>query len=259
MNTYLHVQAYGNGPHAFLGIPGFGATHVKSFAGMLNLIPPEVTFYGIDPPGLGLSPDPEAWTWEAITDHLLEVVDAVASERGEKVTLVGACSGSFHAMELAKRRPEAIEELVLLEPFGYTPWFLRTFLIPKFGFALFHAIFGTPRGRAFLTRLLSIGGVARGYSPIESFADVPSSTPHHYLRLYGERERLGAEQFGDISAPKRVIHGTRTFGAVTGSIALWRRIWGEVEVIAIEDVGHQLTQDKPAEVNALLFERFTSS
>ena len=33
-----------------------------------------------------------------------------------KFTFVGSCSGSFHALEVARMRPERVEALVLLEP-----------------------------------------------------------------------------------------------------------------------------------------------
>lgn len=255
MNTYLHIKAYGNGEHNFLGIPGFGASHYKSFGNMLTRVPDHVTFYGMDPPGLGKSPLPKAWDWDQVNDHMIEGVEHIAQESGKPVTLVGACSGSFHAMEIAKKRPDLVKELVLLEPFGYTPWFLRTFLIPKIGYGVFHAMFGTTQGRAVLTKILSTAGVMSEYNPIASFAEVPSSTTHSYLALYHFVERLGgAQQFTEISSKKRILHGTNTFGAVKDSIPVWQEMWEELEVISIDDVGHQLTQDKPDIVNGYLFD-----
>ncbi len=253
MNTYLHIEPYGQGEHTFLGIPGFGATHYKSFGNMLDLIPEHVTFYGMDPPGLGQSPTPEQWSWQRVTEHMIEGVEHVANKQGDTVTLVGACSGSFHAMEIAKQRPDLVKELVLLEPFGYTPWFLRTFLIPKLGYAVFHAMFGTPQGRATLTKILSAAGVMSEYNPIASFANVPSRTVHNYLSLYHDVEKKGAWQFAEIDAKKRVFHGTNTFGAVKGSIPMWKEMWQDLDIVTIKDVGHQLTQDRPEEVNGLLF------
>lgn len=254
MKSYLHIKAYGQGPHTFLGIPGFGATHYKSFGNMFDLVPEHVTFYGMDPPGLGQSPLPSSWAWAQVTAHMVEGVEAIVEKTGGPITLVGACSGSFHAMEIAKRHPEYIKELILLEPFGYTPWFLRTFLIPKLGYAVFHAMFGTPQGRGFLTKLLSAAGVMSEYNPIASFADVPSTTVHSYLALYHDVEKEGAIQFKDITSKKRVFHGTNTFGAVKGSIPMWKAMWPDLDIITIPDVGHQLTQDKPDIVNAHLFD-----
>lgn len=250
---HLHVQAYGQGPHQFIGIPGFGATHKKSFGNMLAAIPKEVTFHGMDPPGLGQSADPSSWEWQQITTHMADAIEQVYARSGEPLTLVGACSGSFHAMEVAKQRPELIKELVLLEPFGYTPWFLRTFLVPKLGYGVFHSLFGTPQGRGALSKILSMAGVMSEYNPIASFAEVPSKTVHNYLSLYYEIERRGALYFQDLPMKKRILHGTRTFGAVKGSLPVWQSMWPDVEIITIPDVGHQLTQDKPAEVNAHLF------
>lgn len=254
----LHVQPYGQGPHQFVGIPGFGATHVKSFGNMLSAIPQEVTFHGMDPPGLGQSQAPLAWEWNQITTHMIDSIETIYEKSGEPITLVGACSGSFHAMEIAKQRPDLIKELVLLEPFGYTPWFLRTFLIPGLGYGIFHSLFGTPQGRGALSKLLSLAGVMSEYNPIASFAEVPSKTVHSYLSLYYGIERRGAQYFSDLPMKKRILHGTRTFGAVKNSLPVWQSMWPDVEIITIEDVGHQLTQDKPDEVNAHLFRHLLS-
>ena len=220
---------------------------------MLSHIPEEVTFHGMDPPGLGQSETPPTWEWAAITDNMIETITTIYEESGEPLTLVGACSGSFHAMEVAKQRPDLIKELILLEPFGYTPWFLRTFLIPKLGYGIFHSMFGTPQGRGALSKILSMAGVMSEYNPIASFAEVPSRTVHSYLSLYYEIEQRGAHYFQDLPMKKRILHGTRTFGAVKDSLPVWKSMWPEVEIITIDDVGHQLTQDKPHEVNAHLF------
>ena len=251
--VHLNVKPYGQGDQHFLGIPGFGATHGKSFGNMLERLPEHVTFHGMDPPGLGESPLPTKWTWQQITNHMIESVDHIVDSTGEPITLVGACSGSFHAMEVAKQRPDAIKELILLEPFGYTPWFLRVFLVPKLGYGVFHSLFGTPQGRGAISKGLAMAGVMSEYNPIASFANVPSKTVHNYLSLYYEIEQRGPDYFDDLSMTKRVLHGTKTFGAVKDSLPTWHRIWDDVSIITIADVGHQLTQDKPQEVNDIIF------
>lgn len=251
--THLHYKRYGSGEEVYLGIPGFGATHVKSFSNMIARLPEHVTFYGMDPPGLGESPGPLSWSWAQVTDHMLEVLRAISEEHGGPITLVGACSGAFHAMEMSLRAPQHIKELVLLEPFGYTPWFLRAFLTPGVGYGVLHSMFGTELGRNTISKGLALRGITGEYNPIASFANVRPRDVHTYLRLYRALERQGPDYFAGISMPKRLFHGTKTFAAVKESVAIWSPRWKDLEIITIEDVGHQLTQEAPDLVNEYLF------
>lgn len=253
MAIHLHMASYGEGDQVYFGIPGFGATHVKSFGPMLPLLPEHVTFYAIDPPGIGESPQPAAWDWDHVTDHMVEALAEASARAGGPVTLVGACSGSFHAMELSMRAPQYIKELVLVEPFGYTPWFLKFFVIPGVGYGTLRSVFGTDVGRFLLGKGMAAVGIMGEYNPIAAFALVRPRDIHAYLSMYVQVERRGAEYFRPLAMPKRLFHGTRTFAAVTDSLLIWRDLWGEIEVTTIQDVGHQITQDAPQQLVDLLF------
>ncbi len=46
------------------------------------------------------------------------------------VTLVGNCMGGIIAMELIRRYPGIVKQLVLIEIYAFMPWYLHLLLIP---------------------------------------------------------------------------------------------------------------------------------
>lgn len=256
MKTHLNVERYGDGEHrVYMGIPGFGAPHEKSFGHMLELLPEAFRFYGIDPPGLGKSPQPHEWTWDGIHDHMVDALEHVVEREQRAITLVGACSGSFHAMEMARRRPELVDELVLIEPFSYFPWFVRLFVAPGLGYGLFRSTFGSHVGRKSIQTGLTLAGLTGGFDTMSSFARVRARDLHTYLSLYRDAERRGPLVYADLKMPKRLYYGTRTFRAVLESVPLWGGMWPDIELITIEDVGHQVTQEDPEQIVEKFFHR----
>ncbi|MEL6182603.1 MAG: alpha/beta hydrolase, partial [Myxococcota bacterium] len=138
--VYINIERYGQGERVFVGYPGWGADHTRSFQLLLEHLPEDTTFYAMNLPGLGGSEELDRplsrWRWSAITEALLRGFDSLKLD--VPVTLVGSCSGSYHALETAMRRPDMAHRVVMLEPFSYFPWFLRALVLPAIGPMLYN-------------------------------------------------------------------------------------------------------------------------
>lgn len=254
--TTLHYQSYGEGEHVYVGIPGFGAPHSKSFGLMLERLPDNIKFYGIDPPGLGESPDTDDWSWDGVNSMVIDAVREISEAEGKPVILVGACSGSFHALETARREQQYVERLYLIEPFAYFPWYIFPFATPPTGPVLLYSIFGSPVGRKLFQTALTMAGLTGGYDTMSSFAKVHWRHLYNYLRIYYEASLRGADVFGTITVPKRIYSGSKTVGAIKESLDIWRRVFGdeELEIQILEGVGHQVTQEDPVVITEMVFD-----
>ena len=245
--TYIHVERIGEGERLFIGLPGWGGTHNRSFGMLFPYLPEDVTFYGMNLPGLGgsegLAAPLSGWRWETITEALLRGFDALNLE--SPVTLVGACSGSYHALEIAMRRPEMTERVVLIEPFSYFPWFLRALVMPLFGPALYNVAFANQATRNLILRVMRAAGVMGEFDPFATWRETDPWVIYTYLKLYQElSDKLGApHRFHRVKSPTRIIVGRNTFGEIIDSVEVWKGILEHLKVEWLADVGHQLTQD----------------
>lgn len=247
----LHTKTYGSGDRLYLGVHGWGAEHHKSFSELIEHIGDhDVTLIGVDLPGCGASPELDEWSWGAVTDALVDTIDAL--EPGRKLSLIGSCSGSFHVLEAALERPERVEQLILLEPFAFMPWYFSIFLTPVAGLALYHSVFNNPIGKAITSLNMRRNKLNEDYDMVGAFANgMDIMVPYRYLGYYDaiESHRI----YAPIDAPVRIIHGENTFGAVRDSVERWRENWPTLDAHALEGVGHMISQEAPARVAALTF------
>ncbi len=252
--TTMYLGRYGHGDRRiYFGLPGFGAPHEKSFGHIIDRLPEDVTLYGVDPPGIGKSPQPAQWEWATITDHLLDALYEAVEAEGRPLTLMGACSGSFHALEMARQAPDAVDELILIEPFSYFPWFVRLLIMPGVGAGLLRSTFGSDIGRVVIQQGLTMFGLTGGFDTMSSFANIHWRDLHRYLKIYGMLEARGPIPYAGLTMPKRVYYGTKTFDAVLNSLKIWEGLWEDVELFELQDVGHQVTQEAPDKLVELLF------
>jgi pimeloyl-ACP methyl ester carboxylesterase len=250
----LFYQRYGDGEHVYVGIPGFGAPHSKSFALMIEQMPEGITFYGIDPPGIGESPDTDDWSWDAVNGLVLDAIREIARKEGKPVTLVGACSGSFHALEATRLEQDHVDRLYLIEPFAFFPWYIVPFVTPGVGPTLLYSIFGSPVGRKAFQTALTMAGLTGGYDTMSSFAKVHWRNLYNYLRIYYEASLRGAKVFVTITVPKRIYSGSKTVGAIKESLDIWREVFDAVDVFILDGVGHQVTQEDPQRIAEMVFD-----
>ena len=248
----VHVSTYGDGPRVLVGMHGWGSEHRKSYRDVLEHLPDDVTFHGVDLPGCGRSAPPPTWSWDAITDQLAARLDTLSP--GQPITLVGACSGSYHALATAMRRPERLQALVLLEPFAYMPWFFRIFTLPVTGSLLYRMVFDNPIGRAATERSLRRQGVSSDFDMVDAFGKNDLATSYHYLKFYAQIP--DHRVFAPIHTPVRVVTGQSSWRAIHDAVPMWRELWPDLEAIELAGVGHMFNQEAPERAAAAIFEPF---
>jgi pimeloyl-ACP methyl ester carboxylesterase len=234
-----------------MGFHGFGGEHKKSFGSLFEYMPDDVSFYGVDLPGLGGSEEPAHWSYDHASELLAAEVDRVSG--GEPITLVGSCSGSYHALEMAMRRPELAGRIAIVEPFAYFPWFFNAFMQPVFGRPLYDLVFASKVGQKLTQMGLQRQGIANDYDVMGAYSKESAANAYRYLQFYRECEKRGTDIFKIIDTPVLLVHGYNTFNDVLQSIDIWASLWDDVEIVALSDVGHQVTQEAPERLAAVLF------
>ena len=115
------VAVLGSGPPVLL-LHGFDSSH-QEFRRLSPLLSAHAQLFIPDLYGFGFCPRPQGGDYSpaGVLRHLEAVLDAVLERSGaERVGLIGASMGGSAAVELARRRPEQIERLLLLAPAGLT-------------------------------------------------------------------------------------------------------------------------------------------
>lgn len=246
----LHIERYGHGPNTIVGFHGWGADHQKSFRRVIKRLPDEeTTFWGIDLPGFGQSPKPADFTYANVTGQLTAAVDEIL-EDGQQATFIGACSGSYHVLEMARQRPERTKRLVVTEPLAFYPWFFKIFTRGGFGQLLYDLIFANPVGRRVTQTALEKLKVANAFDVMESFGKLDRTVPIQYLKFY--RQLGTADQFSILEMPIVLLHGANTWGVATESVDIWMDVLPDVTPVRVDDVGHLVNQEAPEFVAELL-------
>jgi pimeloyl-ACP methyl ester carboxylesterase len=176
-------------------------------------------------PGYGKSPPLANFSIEDLVEigrHFILAMD----ER--PVTLIGNCMGGIIAMELLRRYPGVVKQLVLIEMYEFMPWYLHLLLIPHLNVLLYKLLFKSTAGFRFLSRLVPVrfAGDGRGMRYIEEgFHRTPAKTATDFLKavkrfeeqyrpLYRERYRTevetiyveGGRNFKPIRAFRETVH-----------------------------------------------------
>ena len=113
------VAVLGEGPPLLL-LHGFDSSHLE-YRRLGPLLAPQHQLFIPDLHGFGFCPRPVGgrYTPEAVLVHLERVLEAVLERSGApRLGLIGASMGGAAAMELARRRPQQVERLLLLAPAG---------------------------------------------------------------------------------------------------------------------------------------------
>jgi len=113
------VAVLGEGPPLLL-LHGFDSSHLE-YRRLAPLLAERHQLFIPDLHGFGFCPRPVGgrYTPEAVLVHLERVLEAVLERSGApQLGLIGASMGGAAAMELARRRPQQVERLLLLAPAG---------------------------------------------------------------------------------------------------------------------------------------------
>jgi pimeloyl-ACP methyl ester carboxylesterase len=113
------VAVLGQGPPLLL-LHGFDSSHLE-YRRLAPLLAERHQLFIPDLHGFGFCPRPVGGRYnpEVVLEHLERVLEAVLERSGApQLGLIGASMGGAAAMELARRRPQQVEQLLLLAPAG---------------------------------------------------------------------------------------------------------------------------------------------
>ena len=113
------VAVLGQGPPLLL-LHGFDSSHLE-YRRLAPLLAERHQLFIPDLHGFGFCPRPVGGRYnpEMVLEHLERVLEAVLERSGApQLGLIGASMGGAAAMELARRRPQQVERLLLLAPAG---------------------------------------------------------------------------------------------------------------------------------------------
>lgn len=249
----MYVERYGHGARCILGLHGWSGDHT-TFDPLARCLPSEVSLYAPDLPGCGRTPPPSRWRLSAVADYIATLLEELSSGG---LILAGNCSGGLLGLCAVLRlmapgtRPE-IERIVLIDPLAYWPWYFRLFASEPAGRYAYRGAFGNPVGRR-MVNLCRASRRQKQTNLTEGFEAVPPEVARAYLRVFGEIRAPG--QFAMIRTPITLLYGERTFKAVRRSVAIYRGIWPQTEVIEIRGAGHLPLAEAPAAVASLLLGR----
>jgi pimeloyl-ACP methyl ester carboxylesterase len=244
----LRGMRWGRGDRVFVGLHGWNGS-TATFAPLAPHLPEDVSVVAFDLPGYGDSPEPEAWSMESIASTL---VDAIESQSLTSCSVIGNCSGTASALYVAREaraRGLEIERLVVLEPFGYVPWYLRLLLFPLVGWFFYWIAFGTSLGRRITDAVLA-DKRDDSIDLMAAFADSPLHVPYRYLEEF--HALPPPESFGDVPGDKTIVQTEHTFRAVRASVERFQLAWPNADVHHLDSAGHLPLEERPDAVATLL-------
>jgi pimeloyl-ACP methyl ester carboxylesterase len=242
----LYVSTLGSGPQTVVGLHGWAGSHA-SFSPLMSRLPAGATLHCPDLPGYGRSAAPHRWSLGSITDPIDRWMDHT---RATGITLVASCIGGAVAMELARRRPQSIARVVLIDPFTYAPIYFRLFTWGLFGRVAYYSTFANPLGR--LLTNASLAGKRGDDSHLTcGFQSVRHDTALHYLTVGCaiDAKALCAA----VRIPVDIVYGRRSFAAVKQSVAELREYLVDCRAVELEAAGHLPIQEATEAVAAITF------
>jgi pimeloyl-ACP methyl ester carboxylesterase len=202
-----YLQAGDAGPAVVL-LHGWGAFK-ELWWGTLLALGRDHRCFALDIPGHGESPLGRAASIGGLAEAVAAFCDALGLRQ---IALIGHSMGGSVACELALRRPDLVERLVLVDPAvdaRLMPGFARTYLLPSYGWALFRLMLLGARISSPIGRLVPHehgGGWVRPWLRRGSYLAGFEPEPLH--RLY--RALFASEagpRLGRITRPTLVISG----------------------------------------------------
>jgi len=214
----------------------------------------------IDLKGHGLSDKPEsedAYTLDAMTSHVLEVLDALALSRA---ALVGQSMGGRIALEVARRAPGRVRRLALIAPVGIGE-FRAWPLLRLGGWRALEPLAPRLVTRGIVRLVLNI--VAGNRRPITADAVEGYYAPMQYAEFPRVLQQLlreftwepvTSELLHAIGVPILVVVGTRDMILRIAPDRPLLRERAGMRVVWVEGAGHAPNEECPDDVNRALIE-----
>jgi pimeloyl-ACP methyl ester carboxylesterase len=241
----MFISRHGKGPRTFLGLHGWSGDH-RTFAPLLTALPEDATFYALDLPGCGQSPDPARWTLNEISSSIAEVARSIPAP----FTLVGNCSGALLGMVAAQQLHGRVERMLLIDVFAEFPWYFRIFLLPLLGPVAYYTTFANPMGRWITNASLSARRT-EDTTLTGGFAKTRHWSTYRYLQLF--KSYPAPDTFDDLTMPIDLVCGSKTFGAAIDSLAIWKAVWPQACMWRLEGAGHLPILEATSRVRDILF------
>lgn len=246
----MHSKVFGDGERTFFGIHGWSGS-LETFLPITAELPAGVRFISVDLPGHGLTPRMVMPDLQNLASQVALEMDSVESDT---FTLVGNCSGALIALAAIEASPnlqQRVERMVLIDPFAFTPWYFRIFLIPLLGRLFYYSTFANPLGR-WITNLSLRARRTAETDLTHSFQRVDHGVSYRYLEILASIGSI--ERWSDILIDTDILHGERTFGAIRESIGMWRSVWPHIRVFELREAGHLPILEATGQVRQILFE-----
>ena len=237
----MHVERFGSGPDVYVGVHGWGGSHV-TFRPLVPHLPETATLHAVDLPGYGRSKWHPVDSASGIAQPIAEYIDSLDVPQ---VTLIGNCSGAILGLLTNELVPSRIARLVLIDPFAFLPWYFKVFVNPTYGRIAYHSTFANPFGR-WATNLSLKKNRTADSDLTRSFESIDHEVSLRYLALLDAVASI--ERFRPVTAAIDIAYGARTFGAVRQSVAMWRALWPQARAHVIAGAGHLPIEEAPAEV-----------
>jgi len=229
----MFCKTYGHGQRIFLAFHGWAGDH-REFAAIAGRLPDDACWVSVDLPGYGNSPAPPVWDIGVITEQINDELSGLLDTHDD-ITLVGFCSGAVLGIELARKRPDAVKRMVMIDPFAFLPWYFKLFTLGEFGRRAYASTFMSPLGRNITDRVLS--SMQAGDADFTgAFVEADHELIQNYLRLFASLD--GRRVFSGFAIEVEIALGERTFGAVKKSVQQIKRQWPEARVHELARTGH---------------------
>ena len=250
----MYIVRHGKGRHGVVGFHGWSGDHA-TFDPLLPYLNPETTFFAVDLPGCGKSPEPKEWEMKSLGRELAKELIALDHVH---LTLAGNCSGALLALfairELREMgRGDVVGRLVMIDPFAYCPWYLEIFVHPAMGplgWWIYAATFANPIGRSLLNLCLR-GMRTKDTHLTETFAEVNQRTTWRFLKVMYECGP--ASTFQGLPIPVEIMAGENSFAVVAKSLKIWKKVLPQVVVHVLPGTCHLPIEEDPKSVAKILF------
>lgn len=217
--------------------------------------------HALDLLGHGASPKPEARLYQVewLYEHLAAWMDSLRLE--EPAVLVGHSLGGYLALEAARRMPERVRSLILVDPFfrrGQLPALLRlSYRRPRLNRAILERLPGWMLRMVIDLTSLSIGHSQGGAHNLSE--RVRAQTALDYKRTAAGVYHLPntirdlTPGLAQIRQPAMLVWGTRDFTLTPGSFQELAAALPDVRAHRLA-AGHVPHQSHPQEFNALVLD-----
>lgn len=149
-NRTISFKKSGSGPplivfHGWIG-------NEDTFSSCHAAFAPYYTVYRLAWPGYGKSSPIPDFSIGDLAETGRHLIDATGNA---PVTIIGICLGGIAAVELIRRYPALVKQLVLIEMYDYMPWYMYPLLVPGLNIFLYKFLFKNVAGLDILHRLFT--------------------------------------------------------------------------------------------------------